>query len=351
MQAYQIKPFDYKAASQAEYIALNAHNNLIRHERLPDDPPVALDETINELHNIPPYVELKFWTAHTPAEGEIIAVGYIQLLRMEENQHLAAIEVTVQPAYRRQGIGRQLLSLLAQAAITDNRRLLIAQTNDRIPAGEAFMARLGAKKGLVGHVNQLRIVDLDPQLIDRWLQQGNARSSEFELGLWDGPYPEEQLPAITHLVELANQQPFGEIEIEDMHLTPQQLRQQEQMIFARGNHRWTYYVIERSTGKFAGYTETTWNPNRPEVLNQDMTGVFPEYRNRGLGRWMKAAMLEKVTRELPQVRYVRTGNADSNAAMLKINTELGFQPYYAQAMWQVETETVLANLKQVKEMS
>ena len=49
-----------------------------------------------------------------------------------------------------------------------------------------------------------------------------------------------------------------------------------------------------------------WNPNRPELLGQGMTGVFPQYRNRGLGRWLKAAMLDKVLKERPQVKYVRT---------------------------------------------
>jgi GNAT superfamily N-acetyltransferase len=76
-----------------------------------------------------------------------------------------------------------------------------------------------------------------------------------------------------------------------------------------------------------------------------MTGVFPQYRNKGLGRWLKAAMLDKVIKERPQVKYVRTGNADSNAAMLKINTELGFKPYMATALWQVEMEKVIGYLR------
>ena len=207
------------------------------------------------------------------------------------------------------------------------------------------MNRLGAQKGLEAHVNQLRIADLDGGLIERWLAQGQARGAEFELGLWDGPYPEEQLAAVAELVELTNQQPLGDLEIEDMHMTPEQLRQAEQMSFARGNQRWTFYIVEKASGRFAGYTETVWNPNRPEILRQDMTGVFPEYRGRGLGRWLKAAMLDKVLKERPSVKYVRTGNADSNAAMLKINREMGFQPYTAGALWQIEIERVLEYLK------
>jgi hypothetical protein len=51
-------------------------------------------------------------------------------------------------------------------------------------------------------------------------------------------------------------------------------------------------------------------------------------------------MLDKVLKERPVVKYVRTGNADSNAAMLKINQALGFQPYMASALWQMEIERV-----------
>ncbi len=49
-------------------------------------------------------------------------------------------------------------------------------------------------------------------------------------------------------------------------------------------------------------------------------------------------MLEKIVHEHPEVKFVRTNNADSNGAMVKINKELGFKPYMATCLWQVETE-------------
>ena len=336
----QIQPINPKAASQAEYAALNRHANRIRLERLPDDPPVPLEEAIQNMQTVPPYVDLHLWAAWNPDQSEIIAKGQVVFLLMEENKHLGQFDISVLPEHRRQGLGRQILNVIADTTLKENRRQLLTSTVDRIPGGAAFMTRIGAQKGLEAHTNQLCLPDLDRSLIANWLRRGQSNLAEFDLGFWDGAYPEEVLQQVAELYEVTNQQPRGELEIEDMHMTPEQLRQVETSIFARGQQRWTFYVIDRATGKFAGYSETTWNPNRPEVLTQDMTGVFPQYRNKGLGRWLKAAMLDKVLKERLQVKYIRTGNADSNAAMLKINNELGFKPYTADTLWQMELRKV-----------
>ncbi len=346
--AIQFRPFDGSGASQAEYAALNRHTNRIRLERLPDDPPVPLDESIQNLKNIPPFIDLRLWAAWSPDGSDIVSLGNVAVFRTDDNQHLAQFDITVLSEYRQQGLGRQCLALIADFTQNENRRLLMTNTVDRLPGGEAFMKRLGANKGLEAHTNQLRISELNRDLVARWMAHGQGNLAEFELGFWDGAYPEQVLQEVSDLYELTNQQPLGDLEVEDMHMTPEQIRQMEKNSFARGNQRWTFYLIDRASGKFAGYTETIWNPNRPEILRQDMTGVFPQYRNKGLGSWLKAVMLDKILRERPEVKYIRTGNADSNAAMLKINNELGFKPYMADSLWQVELQKVQEYLQSRK---
>ena len=154
---YHFLPFDCKGASPAEYAALNRHTNRMRLERLPDDPPVPLEELIQNLQSIPSFVDVRLWAAWTPAQDEIAALANVSLLRLEENRHMASFDISVETEHRRQGLGRQMLHRIVEAAAADQRRLLMTDTSDRIPAGEAFMLRLGAKKGLEAHTNQLNI--------------------------------------------------------------------------------------------------------------------------------------------------------------------------------------------------
>ncbi len=55
-------------------------------------------------------------------------------------------------------------------------------------------------------------------------------------------------------------------------------------------------------------------------------------------------MAEKVLRDRPQVKRIRTGNAHSNAPMLRINEQMGFKPYKSVFMWQVEVSKVMEYL-------
>jgi len=341
MNNISINELNVKNASNHEYTALNKILNTVRKERQPDDPPIPLDETTNQMKNLPSFVDLRMWCVWNEDRSEMLAQGNFGLIYTEDNRHLSQFDIMVHPAHRLQGLGKTLLSQIAETARADGRRLLLTDNNDRIPAGEAFMNRLGAKRGLEGHVNQLRVDELDHSLIQKWLVEGQINESEFLLGIWEGNYPEEQLEEIVKLMELTNQQPLGDLEIEEMHITPQELREMEKMDAARGNHRYTFYAIEKSTGRFAGYTETVWNANRPEILRQDMTGVFPQYRGKGLGRWLKAAMLDRMLKIHPEIKFVRTQNADSNAAMLRINNELGFKPYMSSILWQMEINQVM----------
>lgn len=96
-----------------------------------------------------------------------------------------------------------------------------------------------------------------------------------------------------------NSAPRDELQMEDFTFTPTMLQEADQNLLATHTERWSLHARENATGKLAGFTAVFWHPDRPHILIQGDTGVFPEYRGVGLGRWLKAAMLEKVLRERP----------------------------------------------------
>lgn len=338
-----IRPFAPQQATPAEWAAFYDCVVRLTREDTPDDPPTPLAVWQAKLLNPVATENRCDWLAWQGDQVVGRAMAAVQLTG--DNAHLADFWLGVRPEHRRAGIGRALLQPITAFAAAAGRRLLITWSTDRTPACAAFMERIGAHLAMETHTNQLRIADVDPALLQAWQDAAATRAPGFELGLWEGPYPEDALPMMIAVRAGINHAPRGDLELEDHIETAEEIRAQEAAHAARGLVRWTMYVRETATGAGAGYTEVFWTPDEPEMLYQEGTVVLPPYRGRGLGRWLKAAMLAKVLRDRPSVRLVRTGNADTNAAMLQINYDLGYRPYLAELVWQVPLAQVQAYLE------
>ena len=338
----RIEQFDWRHASTQAYAALNRFNNQTRAEVYPEDTPISLEEEMASWRNRPPTWVSELWVAWHG--GEIVGTGRVFFRRAEDNRHVAEFSLNVLPRHRRQGLGRELLSRLMDLPLAEGRTSLLAWTTDRVPAGDAFMERLGARHGMLERVSQLELSDLNRERLDLWLRRAPERAAGFALDFHAGAYPNADIQAIVGLLHVMNDAPRVGLELEDERLTVEDVRGWQTWRAERGVVSWTLFAREQSTGRLAGFTETFWHPQRPALLQQGGTGVWPDYRNKGLGRWLKAAMIEKVMRDLPQVKRIRTDNANSNAPMLKINYDLGFKHYLTNSAWQVETQRVCAYL-------
>lgn len=330
-----------KDLSDSEAASLSQFLNAMRAEVLPDDPPVPLGEHLTAWRNPSPHEWSKIFVV---TDGDCV-IGHAEAdwdTTDTQNPHMAWAQVMVLSEHRRQGIGRALLRDLLTACRADGKTSLMAATNERVPAGHAFVAQLEAKLGIEEHTNQLLFSELDRAYLERSLR--DAPTELFEIGWHIGEFPEDQLEEICRVIEVMNTAPRGEMEFNDFKVTPDDLRVQVKQCNINGLEFRFLYVKERATGRYAGFTETGFHPNRPTIVNQWSTGVLPEYRGHKLGAWLKAAMIEQIQRERPTVDRIRTGNADSNAAMLRINHALGFKPFMSRTEWQLEVDQTLARL-------
>jgi GNAT superfamily N-acetyltransferase len=332
--------YDPKAIGDDEIVALNALHNVLRAESDPDYPAKPVEDTRSALHHDAPFISWTYWRIRDDSDA-VVARGKVGVLEgMDGNEHLAVAEIAVAPGARRRGLGGSLLCRAAQRAAELGRSMIMLNTSSAVPAGDRFCEAVGADLGLEAVANQVLIADLDLDLLSSWIAD-SVDQADYEIRFWDGPYPNDQLDHMVAVKLAMNDQPFDDLDIDDLEFTAEHLRGIEAMLEARRIDRWTLAAIHSPTGAVAGYTEVFWNPALPHLIQQGDTGVDPAHRGRNLGRRLKAAMAHRIVADRPQATAIRTGNAGSNAPMLKINREMGFTPHHSGRTWQLDVETAL----------
>jgi mycothiol synthase len=312
-------------------------------EAHPEDPPLPLSVFGAQKRSIPGFMKPWCFLARD-ADGAVVGAGTALALTTGENPHALDVSVRVLPARRREGIGKQLLALLVEVAERESKSLMIGDTLDRVPAGAELCRRAGATPGIETHTNRLVLSALDRSLLRRWVEEGPKRAPGYELAGYDGPCSEELAGALVRALDVMNDAPRGDLRLDDMHFTVEQLRDWERSDEATGNERWWLLAREVGSDQLVGLTDVHWNPAHPETIFQGNTGVLAAHRGKSLGKWLKAAMLERILAERPAAIDVRTSNADSNDTMLRINRLLGFEPYIARTAWQADLADVGAYL-------
>jgi GNAT superfamily N-acetyltransferase len=137
-----------------------------------------------------------------------------------------------------------------------------------------------------------------------------------------------------------NTAPRDDLEEEDEIITPEIWRDVEAKEGARRTDILSYVARHKPTGGLAGFTTVFCPRLRPDLIWQGDTGVDPAHRNRGIGRWLKAAMALRIKESHPEARRIDTYNAGSNAPMLSINLEMGFRPIMIETVWQGDLATL-----------
>ena len=265
-------------------------------------------------------------------------------------KRIGYIDILIQKEYRRQGLGRLLLKKLVEKSNTIGCEMV--QTRTSFESGIRFCEKLEGKLINIESENRLYFKDVDWNLITKWIEEGRKRNPNTTIKEYYGVAVEKIEEYCELLAELEMDKPTLEDEDEKQsseNYTPEGYREFVQYM---NKKTFTVYTLRSNEkdGRISGITEIFFSKEKsPKRIEQGMTGVKSIYRGRGIGKWLKALMLDYIKNNLPEAEYWVTGNADHNEPMLSINERLGFKHIYTKKTYQFDLIALQNNLKEKKE--
>lgn len=320
-------------------------SNRLRAEILPDDPPQPPEPALAAQRVLPTRYRRYSFRVRDDAGRLVGGAGGSIDPDHDDNPDMFWMNINLLPECRRFGLGTQLLARVVAVARQEGRTRLIANTNEGAVGGREFAEAVGAEMKSYFHMNALYLDEVDRTMLERWMAEGPERAADYELISWDGPVPDEHMANWLELVLVMNTAPRDDLEMNDFTITEEEVRESERVQLTAGVEPWTIVARRRSDGVWAGFHDVGYHPADPGVVHVGATGVLPEHRGHALGKWLKAAMTLRVLDERPQVKQIRTGNADSNDAMLGINKAMGYRPVIAQTTWELSVDAAEAWLR------
>jgi mycothiol synthase len=264
----------------------------------------------------------------------------------ESNKHLFWADFYVRLGERRRGIGASWLPVILE--LMDRHACSTVGMGAETEPGYAFLRWAGAQAKFSGAENRLRVADVDWAMLERWVKEGQARSPRTTLEIHDGLMPESMWAEFApQLSIMLNTIPWEGLDHGDIVVTPDHMRHHNDRLVA--GRETPYTVLTREPdGTMSSVTDVTWAPYRSKIVHQEFTGVLPSARGRGLGKWIKAAMLLHLRELHPDLEWVATANAGSNVPMLAINKKIGFRQYRAEKAYQMTRDQVAARIRDLK---
>lgn len=335
-----IDQVDTRTASEAVLQEMHKYYISLYAEDLPNDPPVPYERQAADWKYLREHETVPRWLLREDGEIAGVAVAFMDL---EQNLENGFGRIHVRPERRGRGFARRLAQPVVEALEAGGRER-IATSITRGAEAEGFAEWLGLKSVYADKRSRLVIAEIDQEMIRQWIDRAPERASDYELLYVESPFPDEVLDKYCDLQFALNTAPREDLESDDEVTTPAIWRDTEEKQALKATDLRTYVAVHRPSGDFVGSTTVLTDRLQPDQAWQWETVVVPEHRDRGLGRWLKAAMIEKLVTEFPAVDRIDTWNAGSNEPMLNINIAMGFKPIHLSNTWQGKLQDVKQRL-------
>jgi len=250
-----------------------------------------------------------------------------------ENRHVAFGGVLVHPQRRRRGIGRRLAAHLRELVDQPGRRVLVSRSLDA-PAQRAFAAGLGFTPASIDIHRRQDLEAVDWDHVEALRAQARHAAGGYTLLRLDGPVPDDLVEEVAGMEAAINDAPRDNLDMDDQVITAERIRARERSVAEAGLREYRLVARRNRDGRLAGHTVVFVDPEQPRYAGQGDTSVLAEHRGHRLGLLLKSQMMFWVAAAEPAVRWIDTGNAESNRHMIAINEALGYQIMARHIGWQ-----------------
>lgn len=248
---------------------------------------------------------------------------------VDDNTHLAELEVVVLPGRRREGIGRALYDEAQRRCADAGRRTVCgelhvpADVDATSAASYAFATALGLEE-VHAEDHLVLALPVDDGHVAVLRTHAEATASDYEIVTWRGVCPDEYAEAFCEMrTRMDADVPIGDVDLEPVAFTVDRLRSSEERV-ARSYSSVVAAARRRRDGVLGGYSQVFVPHGEDEVL-QDDTLVMPAHRGRRLGTLLKLGTLRVLAEEHPSATCLHTWTSPANHAMQRTNRDFGYR--------------------------
>jgi GNAT superfamily N-acetyltransferase len=277
------------------------------------------------------------------AEGQVVGLSGYEAQRSDDAKE-CWIELHVDEAHRRAGIGSALLDRIIETAQTEAKTQIFARVftrNDlpgpRMDAGSGFGSVAADDTGpsfslvrdftleQVGQINRLAL-PVERAVFDERVAAARAGyGDEYELLRWSGRTPEEHLAGMAALsTAMSTADPHGDLDVTEDVWDADRLRESEERESASPRTRLTAVARHVASGELVAFTTLDVPPEAARPVNQWATLVADGHRGKRLGLAIKLENLRQLMDDFPGHPSVTTINAEENEFMIAVNRSVGF---------------------------
>lgn len=251
-----------------------------------------------------------------------LGTAFLRLFTDPGQRHLAELTLCVHPAERRRRVGSRLLDAAVATARDDARRRVVAQAEAGSP-GDRFLAARGFRRVLTLRFSRLALAGADLTALAGIAARPHPG---YRLVSWQGTVPDDLAPTFAAARRAMDDMPMDEADHTTVTWDVDRVRAAAAAVAQRGDLLHTVVAVDTGDGSVAGFTELVVPGDGTGDGQHYGTGVLPEHRGHGLGRWMKAESIRQARRRHPRLGGLLTDTAESNTHMRRINDALGYTP-------------------------